>query len=493
MTRDSLERIALRTIRDLLPGSLTIRTPRVVAVARRLGLLGQDPVTLQRAGDLCGLTRERIRQLEGVVKAAVPLGKTPVGISEAIRVLRVSMEAGTDASTGTQGRLWEDEDPAAVLHAMGLAEGNYSPGSLIRLAGLWGENTGIALARPAPRSATERLWVHSGSMLDGGWQEALDAAKRESGRLHLLSALALVDVLGRTAGPNSITEHEASAALRLSGRWLDLGDGWYWFTRPSGRCTLVNASTLMLTIAGQLDVPRLREGIRRRQAGRSWSPPPSTPVLRRFYDSHPDFEFDGTMVALTPTTSRSDLSSSDQRIVEIFDDATDGVLTRREFLEAARSFNMKMSSAGHYITYSPLIEQVTHNVWTLRGTNVEAGLAQVKRDRAKSQTRPKESASGVTADGDPWFACRLRRVELDSSVFQLDALCQSVLGEMKFLILNDESGGRWHLNTSGSFLYGAAGFLARWDPESGDVLRIDFDLVGRTALLELGGDELLLS
>lgn len=474
-TRGSLEYIALNAICELLPGEPSAGDPKVRGLALRLGLLGEAPKTLEEAGRVANLTRERIRQIQKEVQERLPLGDPPAALRDAIAFVH-DLLPGEVTAVGRR------------LHEAGFADGSYSPEGLARLAALFGLSVPYT---SIGGSGVSKLVVGTESPLVGGVEQVLATAEVLDGRLHLVSARTVGEAL-RTNTPEVLHDDDVDLILSSSDRWLPLDGGWF-YRMGAPKCSLNGQSRSMLSWAPELTVAQLREGLRRRQAGRSWQPPPSSTILASFYERDPRFEFHDGRVRLAESVKPDTFEGANALIVAIFTEADEPALTRNQFMEGARRKGIPLASAQHYVTYSPLIERVSHNVWTLLGTVVPAGLAESLRDQARTASRPPESASGVDSQGHPWFAFRLRPTELNSGVLSLDKMTALLIEGLRFSLSTTMEGGSavWNISTSERFLYGLIGLIGRFDPEPGDVLRLVFDVHDLTACATLGSDELL--
>jgi hypothetical protein len=471
----SLEDIARHAVKELLPGDHPVDGDRVHALALRLGVLGAPPRTLEEAGKLVGITREAVRQIQSKAEKRLPLSDPPAELLDAIESVRAMLPK---AAPTVGARLQEE----------GRSEGEFSVESLTRLAALW------ELALPYKLIADTRmttLVVGQGSAIAGGVERVLAAAETLDGRLHLVSASAIAEDLNRGVGGET-TVDDVALVLSSSERWMALAGGWF-YRVGAPKCSLFGQSRMLLSLGTALTVPQLREGLRRRQAGRSWQPPPSSTVLTSFYELDPQFDLLDGRVRLAAGIEPVVFDGANAKIIEIFRHSDTPALTRNQFMDAAHRAGIPRASAQHYVTYHPLIERVGHNVWTLIGTSVPPGVAESLREHARATSRPTESASGVDSQGRPWFAVRLRPTEINSGVISLDKMTMSLVGGLKFALSTTMEGKDhpWNISTSEGFLYGLAGLMGRFDPDPGDVVRIVFNIHSQQACATLGGEELL--
>src|SRR5262249_50798646 len=140
-----------------------------------------------------------------------------------------------------------------------------------------------------------------------------------------------------------------------------------------------------------------------------------------------------------------------------------------------------------YLGWSPIIERIATNRYTLRGADVPAGTLEAMRG-SSLRTRV-QSGYGWTSSGRLWGGYTLSQAVIDSHVLGVpSALKHELRGRCALGPPNENLGG---LATDGANLWGLARLLRRYAAEAGDALVLEFDLGDRSVYAFVGGQELL--
>ncbi|MDH3283081.1 MAG: hypothetical protein OEQ18_18425, partial [Gammaproteobacteria bacterium] len=145
------------------------------------------------------------------------------------------------------------------------------------------------------------------------------------------------------------------------------------------------------------------------------------------------------------------------------------------------------------MTYSPIVEHLGVNLWSIAGVTVDP--AAVEAVRAANALRPKEKRVtdfGWTEEGNVWISVIVPSYHTSSFVFGIPGGVKKYLIGQRFTVL-DASGkefGQFAVNDDGT-AYGAGSFLRRKGADTGDVILCEFNLPNNTVVLTIGGDEIL--
>jgi hypothetical protein len=249
----------------------------------------------------------------------------------------------------------------------------------------------------------------------------------------------------------------------------------------------------MLSVVSPLPVSTIREGLRRRYRFRGVTIIPPREVLVEFYRAHPEFTVEheekvGTVNALD---YRVELGSTEQAFVEVLRTAPAGVLDRASFESGVLDRGVNANTFSVYTTYSPIIDHLGLDMWTLRGVQIDPAAIEALR-QANAQ-RPRERRVqdyGWTPDGRLWLAVRVARTS--SFVVGIPAAIAGYVIDRRFPAKAADGSQVGEVVVSeNSTSWGYGPFLTRMGADEGDVLRIEFDLVDETAHLRVGGDDLI--
>jgi hypothetical protein len=421
---------------------------------RRFGWLGPDVPTLEETGEVLGLTRERIRQLE--VKLRRLLERTDhesESFESAANVLR-SAEAPTWIGAGEAflaAGLVDDEMPdegvAELFTALGQAE-------VFR----------AYCDRARGALPMQKALVHAAQSL-----------ARSVG-------VASVEWATTAVGFDDL-EH-ARAMLRREGWCEFLDSDWFWnpSIRPGWNRT-ENVTRKMLAACGPLEIVAIRGGLDRvHRFRRAKMPhlPPSGP-LRLFFSANPRFDLHDELVASTVSLDPvQELDATELALFRILSAAPHGVLDRTELIRQGLAAGINMNSLSVYTSYSPILDNPIQDRWTLRGLRVSpAVLEQAGPQRhtrfhdetwlpsGELQVSHEVGTTWSLVIGVPQAYVRL----LGGQTFGAVDAKGAAQGQIRF----NASGGSWGYST----------YLQAQKAAEGDHLVATFDLVTRRCHLAL--------
>lgn len=370
----------------LLHGKRRPCRPAIVnGLAARYGLLGQPPTTLEEAGRIMGVTRERARQIQNN-------HETLYGLNLWWPQLDTALGLASEGVPSSELALADE------LLGRGLTTTLYSLASL------------RACAQFAGRQFV--LCVEDGVITDD--PDTLTAVNRATRRLAERQGLAtLIQVSDEALDAGYVvTEDDVRALLRTSKSvvWLDESHVTW---RSSIRNRLVNTLRTLLSVHQPVDLQSARRAVESywtyRNAGRAARQPdiqaPTVDGLRAFCEWHEQFNLvDNELSATVPLDFNAELGVEAALLVELIRMSPNGVLDRTSLMETAEAYGINLSTAGVYLTFHPAFVQLDRNVWTVRGTLAASDvIATVQTQaRARSLTENRDFRTGVSQNGRPW-------------------------------------------------------------------------------------------
>jgi hypothetical protein len=429
-------------------------------IARRLGWDGNGGMTLEAAAS-GEMTRERVRQLEERVRQASAAKFLPV-VEAALDLLAARAPITND-------------DAADLLAAEGLARGPFDPVGLINAARFAGIDEPVSLA--------------AGCIFAGDQQEdatrVAAAARKLVSRNGAASVSAIVDLVDDPALDADVIRRVL--VLDPETRWLDGEREWLFL--PTGKNRAANHLRKMLAVAPSLSVSDVREGFRRYRDREVILPRHVVPELCECFDW---VRVDGGRIAATvPLDYRAVLENTEETLVDIFHEHGP-VLDRAAAVDLGERYGLDRTTTGLYLGWSPIIERIATNRYTLRGADVPAGTLEAMR--GSSQRRRVQRGYGWTSGGRLWVCYTLSQAVIDSNVVGVPSALKDELrggddvARYDLAAPNHELG---QLATDGSNIWGLARLLKRYAAEVGDALVLEFDLAKRNVHAFVGGQELL--
>lgn len=433
------------------------------ALFTRFGFSGSEPTTLEQAGDVVGLTRERVRQLEKKFRERVSASDriwTPV----LDRAIDVTLQALPTTDADLQQRL------------AGLVDAPFSVQSLLSACRVFGKEM--------PLESTHGLLV------DLTFVEIPSAARSAALRLvEHWGASTMPDVESRLADrtPNADPETVRLAVESMDRfSWLDDDGRWFWIAGTRNR--VLNQVEKIMSVAGSIELNDLRRGVGRHHRMKGFRPPREVLgqlcVQSGLYTRRDDVIAGGEDLP----DWRQLLGENERVLVETLFDY--GPIMRRDDLTRAvvDERGLKRNSVMIYLGYSPVIERFAPGVFGLRGANVTAAEVEALiPPRVKHQVLQDH---GWTDDGLLWMAFRLSPASVETGVLGTPAAVRSV-AEGRYPLVNEDGNSVGTLVVEHS-MWGLSPFFGRWGVEAGDFVVLSLDTRERTATISAGTEELLL-
>lgn len=386
---EPLETTVVRILSEADRGIHGKRKPCRLAVinglAARYGLLGQPPATLEEAGLVMGVTRERARQIQKQHKVLY-------GLYLYWPQLDAALELARRLAPCTEFALADE------LLRRGITITRYSLDSLRACA----EFTG----RPFDLQLKDGVVTDDPDSLTAVYRATRRLAERQG-----LATLLQVSDEALDAGV-VVTEDDVRALLAASESvaWLD-EDHVTW--GASSRNRLVNTLRTILSVHQPVDLLSARQAVENfwafRNSGRTADQgdlvAPTITGLRAFCEWHDQFAVDDDELSATvPLDPNAELGVEAALLVELIRMSPNGVLDRTSLMETAEAFGMNLSTVGVYLTFHPAFVQLDRNAWTVRGTQVASDVVVTvqRQARARSLTENRDFRADVTPNGRPW-------------------------------------------------------------------------------------------
>lgn len=481
----AIERMAGQSLEDNLLELLTLyigrEEPRISTFAARLGWLGDDPKTLQECGNMLGVTRERIRQIE--YKLVKRLSATSLYLPKLDAAL-ATLEAAAPIYV---------QRASALLVEHGLCKRPFSPISLIDTAKIFGRKTSLAITE----HKGERIVVCGEQGRAFGVLSR--TARKLAGQSGVASVYQVADMIRESFAPQDspdIDEDDVRRILCDQPGYEFLDADWFWYSAiPEGRNRLENIIKKILSVASPQSVASIREGVRRQfrwraasnQRYRSLTVPPQA-VLIKFLEKHPDFHLDGEFASSVKHLDyRKLLGEGEQVLVDVLRSISSGVLDRQTLIKECLARGINENTLSVYTSYSSILEHLGIDLWQLRGVKVDP--SSVEAVRQQNALRPRETRVqdfGWSPDGKLWVSWTLPR-NTSSHVFGIPAPIKRFLAGQSFEAQPkdvDRQIGRIAITDAG-MSHGYAPFLRYSGADEGDSLRAEFDIASAKVRLSL--------
>lgn len=434
------------------------------AIGARVGLSPRGKLTLQEAGEIVGVTRERMRQIETPqpmhhrLRRRWPLGDVMTQVHDMLSFAidqRVSVSRPTFESLGFDASVDVHAVAATLLDAYGAPVLVHVDGGRVLRSG----------TRPRSEAGLDRKTVR-------------DVAWEVSKRTGVLRMADLIDTLARRSGaPLEQVEAAARAALDMT----DLPDGHAVVIRERDM-QLFAIPRRMLTWHSPLTIAQLHAGLTRRMRmhHKHTLPPPA--MLREMLVRHDDFVVILDFVALAQPEP-PDTTSIVGWISEQIRTSPWGALHRATILDRARRAGFNHSSVLVYLTFGDTIVSAGNGCVALVGSRVDpAAIALARKDAAQSFVA---ASVEMIADGDDLvLRCIVGTHNRVGGQITVTKEIERRLDAGKYRVhavgMERGSVGLSHHN-----LYGLGSAFNALAIEPGDEIDIRFDLEAATATVTL--------
>jgi hypothetical protein len=441
----------------------------VDAIAMRLGWDGMGGATLEEAGEVVGVTRERVRQIQTRLEDALkPVAYVPA-LDRAIETL--------DRAADTF-----EPDAASLLRREGITFDNFLPAGVVSAAKMLGRPYRFKVG---PDKISVQL---PGDTKTKIFQRALRSL---SDMNHVASVLELQARILEAEGEEPPLETVRAFVERHPNvAWLDDNHSWFWVRQGEGRNRVVGQIRKMLAVAGSLPLESLREGTLRHHRTKNTVLPRS--VFEGLCRAAGLQVRDGAVSASKPIRVSKVLGRIETTMVDVLT-SHGGVMRSTDLEDQCLKRGVNRHSFWVYLIYSPVLERVAPSVYALRGAKIDP--VEVAHLAGKDvPTEPALQDDGWTKDGAIWLGYRVKRNILSSGVVAVRAGVRNMIGErrLELYAVDGASVGTLVVSTTGN-AWGLTPFIGRRGVEVGDGLIIALDTDLGVAVVQAGSKDLLLT
>ena len=426
-----------------------------------LGWDGNPPRTLESAGDIFGITRERVRQVIGKFSKGTHRHPKPFlpTLEKVLDLLARRVPAFADdieqelCIGGLTLRRFRVESIAGAAKWAGLSAPfviEQSPG--VRLL----------LARSEEKGLARLISMH---------------ARRAVSKYGLANLVDLKEELAditRSFG----NEKLISSVVRAMDSYEDLGQGWFWLQGRS-RNHMLTVVRKIFAVAPRIHVSEMRAAIANDPRGMGFAPPKE--VVTRFCQTAVKCVLDDDFLVIPkPDDPRKVLSEVEHVIFDVC--LAHGPLLRRGDLERlCTERGVNRITLGIYLTRHAILAKYSIGIYGLRGATFSPG----DLERLSLHRQSRYSDHGWTEHAHPWAAVELSASALSSGAVQLPAtLRQQLRG--RYALRTEDGLTVGQLVVSDRATWGLGPLFRRRGGEPGDILLLTFDLRRREVTARLG-------
>jgi len=340
----------------------------LAAIHTRFGLIREGTLTLEEAGHIAGVTRERIRQIEKKIIDRIVRGDNPTfmpGLSSAISLL--------NSNIGVNVLDYSDQ-----LQSRRITSSNISADSIILFAKLC-NYSGVDV---------EIKRISDGSRIITREDFNVNRITTVCGRLFSRNGIADIRIVARHF---DIREEEfipmAQTFLANTRNWkaLDKEKRWWIHSGDSKytRNRLINIARKVLCVSNPISVDDLREGYLKTARLRNSSSEaysgdwaitvPSRAAMLAFFSRIDGYSVNDDLISTEEFLDyRQELGDVERTIIEVFLTSPTGVLRRNDILRECVKRGINENSLIVYTTYSPVIQHIAQETFKLIGKFVPA-------------------------------------------------------------------------------------------------------------------------
>jgi len=447
----------------------SVSARHIEAIVRRLGWDGMGGATLEEAGKVAGVTRERVRQIQKRLEEVLETVDYVPALDRAIEAL--------DRAADTF-----EPDAASVLRREGITFDTFLPAGVVSAAKILGRPYRFEVG-------SDKISVQlPGDTKTKAFQRAIRSLSNVN---HIASVLELQARIRETEGEEpSLETVRAFLERHPNVVWLDDDYSWFWVRQGEGRNRVVGQIRKMLAVARSLPLETLREGALRHHRTRNTILPRS--VLTGLCRAAGFQVRDGVV----STSERIELGKVLGWVETTMVGALKnhgGIMHGADLEDECLKRGVNRHSFWVYLTYSPVLERVAPSVYALRGADIDP--AEVAHLAGRTMpTEPALQDNGWTKDGAIWLGYRVKRNMLSSGVVSVPAPVRNMIGErrLELFTIDGTSVGTFIVSGMGN-AWGLTPFIGRRGIEVGDALIIAVDTELGVAVVQAGSKDLLLT
>ena len=449
------------------------------AMYMRFGLIREGRVILEEAGQLAGITRERVRQIEKKILDAMVRGDYPTfipGLDDAIKLL--------NDNVGMNVLEFSD-----ALNDQGITNTNISADAVVLFADLCNRGS-VTIKVKKMRDGTR---VISSESLN------LNRLYTILGRLSSRNGIADIKVAARHF---NIDEEKFTLTAKkfLSGGklWFSLDPEQRWWTPTAetshSRNRLINVARKVLSVSNPVSVDDIREGFLklatvRNSSHNSYSGDwaitvPSRAAILLFFKRQDIFKADSEMIFSEEILDYRELLGDVERtIVEVILNSPTGVMRRKDIIKECSRRGSNENSVGLYTSYSPIVQHIAQETFKLVGKEIAVSALSAHQAALSNKIRKKTILLSDWKDGRIRLCIRCPE-QVNNMVVGAPAAFRDFLKERSFEAydLDDKPVGTISSNNRGD-MWGMMPFCRVNGMEENDILSIEFDIAAGKAYL----------
>lgn len=443
------------------------------AIGMRVGSSG-TVATLDEAGAVAGVTRERVRQVMAKIEPQLK-GKTITFTREVVETLV---------------NLSPVAEPVGVqLAESGLTRPSMTGAALLNILRLLGTSPQILVGT---NLVCTDDWLVDASQFQV--TKAGSMAKKHTSSYGMTTVEEIRQSLASPSNPldtaNIRRVLKRDPGIKWAGEWL-------WAEKEQGgnrANRLVNTARSILSVNTPQTVTSIHEGARRLWKFRNLDVLPSTAAMKVFFDENPNFVLEGELVrAVEPLDYRELLGSTTGMMIDVLKASPYQVMDRHSLHEACKDAGIPAGTYGIWTTYAEWMENFGPNVWGLRGSSPNPAAVEAIRSAAKARLKaePRRKSWAWTPEGEIAQTMDVTTSFLGSGVLTFVPEIQSMLaGQSLSIMFEDKQVATAKLGDDHSFCWGWHPVIAATGASRGDVLRITVDVAAKKANVQVGGQQL---
>ncbi len=447
------------------------------ALAGRAGISLNGQLTLEEAGRLVGVTRERMRQvakdyrLEHKVRRRWPLTRRLQSIKDTLeRSVGESLDAVEDDLNAPFGVLGNDF--GSGTRPLGFK-------NAVELLDWYGHPVRLEL------DPVERV-RRSGEAFCFPESVTLDSIRMQVWELSEGTGFLREPDLARVVR-DLLPDHSGDDLLRI----IDAAIGkdrlpfGYLFVTKHAKPTVHSVLRQMLSWASPLSLAEVYEGLDRKFRHRRFPTVPPIEVIRALIDRLDGFEIDDDLVSLTtPETPETETVLG--WIGTQLRDAEDHVLHRSTILEACRQTGRNTSSVGVFLQFGVIVAPVGRGCFRLVGSRPTASSIDVARTRGLRENIRTQTDYQYANDGMR-LSVTVGNDLRDGGVLSVNARTQRLIANRR-LAITSYVGPHGNCALSGSLLYGFPSVLNALGVMPGDQIWVEINFMDNTAHVLMAED-----
>lgn len=448
------------------------------AVAKRLGTRG-DVATLEEAGIIAGVTRERIRQ----VMAKIERFTAHANDHSQLRT------AAMDIAKQLAERSPVAEPIGVLLAESGRTQPTLTGPGFLNILKLIGTS-------PRELIGTDLVpvdnWLVEESEVTV--MKSVSMAAKHTSAYGMTTVEEIRQALATPDNPLAPADIRRILKAQDSIRWAD---GWLWVEKDSDGLRsnrLINTARAVLSVNSPQTVASVHAGCRRWWKFRNLDVLPPIDAMKAFFEASPHFVMKGELVEhIKPLDYRAVLGDRSVTMIDVLKSQPHQIMDRQSFTEACDEAGIASGTYTTWTTYAVWMERFGPNVWGLRGSNPNPAVIDVVRNAAlkRSKTEPKRKKWAWEANGLAVQTFDIRTSFVNTGVMSFVPEIHNLLAGQQLTVLRSgKPVGTIELGEEHSFSWGWSPALKALHAQQGEVMRASVNVGARTVEVQLGGEEL---